>query len=166
LEAIEVRRLCRWVAGVGLVAVAVLLLKPVDASFGDDPLLRLQAFDRPLGSMATKVDCGSVFNSLGESSAAVTIYTIARDQACHREGWRRLIAAIAAASAVVVLTLLILVVSGPGGAEPPRPSGRPPRLASERPAHPPETGAGGRLGLGGSGSVSREAEDRSPSEPG
>jgi hypothetical protein len=106
------------VAGLGLLAVVVLMLKPVEASFGDDPLLRLQSFDRPLGSVATRVDCGTVTSSLGRRSPAASVYSIARDDACHRAGYRRLVAAVGAASVVVVLTLVLLVASSAGVAPP------------------------------------------------
>ncbi len=105
------RTLCGLVAGVGLLAVVVLMVKPVHASFGDDPLLRLQAFDPPLGSVPTEVDCGSVLSSLRGTSAPASLYTIARDEACHDEGYRRLIAAIAAGCVVLVMSLLLVSAS-------------------------------------------------------
>ncbi|MDQ4132221.1 MAG: hypothetical protein M3179_03220 [Actinomycetota bacterium] len=113
------RTLCGLVAGVGLLAVLVLMVKPVHATFDDDPLLRLQAFDPPLGSVPTEVDCGSVLSSLRGTSAPASLYTIARDEACHDEGYQRLIAAIAAGCVVLVLSLLLVSASRPDDAGPP-----------------------------------------------
>lgn len=103
------RTLCGLVAVLGLLAVVVLMVKPVHASFDDDPILRLQAFDRPVGALPTEVDCGSVLSSVRSTDAPATLYTIARDQACHDEGYRRLMAAIASACVVVILSLLLFV---------------------------------------------------------
>lgn len=133
MRSVRARTVCGLVACVGLLAAVVLMLKPVRASFGDDPLLRLQAFDRPLGSFPTEVDCGAVLTSLRSPSSAANLYTIARDGACHREGYRRLMAAIAAGVVVVVLSLSIVVASWP----PPPP--RPPRERKPRPERPRET---------------------------
>lgn len=103
------RTVCGLVAGVGLLAVVVLLVKPVHAGFEDDPILRLQAFDRPVGALPTEVDCGSALSAVRSSTGPASLYTIARDEACHDEGYRRLMVAVAAGSVVVVLTLLLLV---------------------------------------------------------
>lgn len=97
-------------------AVLLLLVKPVRASFGDDPLLRLQTFDRAPGALPTSVNCGSVPSSLRGVSPA-SIYTIARDNACRDSGYRRLMAAAAAAGVLVVLTAVYLVATNESGEE-------------------------------------------------
>lgn len=102
------RSLCALAATLGLLGVVLLLAKPVEASFADDPLLRLQGFDRAPGALATRVDCGSVPASLGSTSPA-TLYTLARDDACQREGRRRLVTALAAGALTVLISLVVAV---------------------------------------------------------
>jgi len=119
----------------GLIAVLLLLVKPVHADFGDDPLLRLQTFDRAPGALPTDVNCGSVPSSLRGVSPA-SIYTIARDNACHDAGYRRLMAAAAAAGVLVVLTGVYLVATTDSGEEGSGiwPAGAATRRAVPRPA--------------------------------
>jgi hypothetical protein len=59
--------------------------------------------------LPTEVDCGSALSAVRSSTGPASLYTIARDEACHEEGYRRLMVAVAAGSVVVALTLLLLV---------------------------------------------------------
>jgi len=87
--------LLRWkwlpaaIVGAGVGLVLLLLLTPVHASFGDDPVLRLQGFDQERSFLPTSVACGSAFGNLDVPSGTRTLYDVARDGACHRNGVRR-----------------------------------------------------------------------------
>lgn len=157
------RTVCGLVAGLGLLAVVVLLLKPVRASFDDDPILRLQAFDRPVGALPTEVDCGSALSAIRGSSAPASLYTIARDEACHEEGYRRLVAAIAAGTVVVVLTLLLLV--GSRASDEPAPRRRPRRYEPTQAAWA-KAGDGKTAEEGEPGQEREEAPALTPAEEG
>jgi len=75
--------------GAGLGLVLLLLITPVHASFADDPVLRLQGFDQERSFLPTSVGCGSAFANLDAPSGTRTLYDVARDDACHRNGVRR-----------------------------------------------------------------------------
>jgi len=85
-----------------LSAVAVVFL-PVEAAFGDDPILRLRSFDAASGGPATTVGCGSALTGLQGGADTVTLYGIARDRACRDASTRRVLIAVAAGAIVVLL---------------------------------------------------------------
>jgi hypothetical protein len=91
---------------VGLTVTTVLLLVPVRASFGDDPVLRLQGFDRQRSFLATSVSCGAAPSNLTAPEGTRTLYEVARDAACHREGVRRFWLAVAVGSVLIVGSVL------------------------------------------------------------
>ena len=93
---------------VGLLAAGASLSVPVDASFGDDPILRLRAFGRAQDAPVARVDCGTAIEGLRADDEPPTIYGLARERACQREAWRRTLSAAAAASVVLVLGFLAL----------------------------------------------------------
>ncbi len=99
------------VAGIvaGLVLSLALLLVPVRASFGDDPVLRLQGFDRQRSFLATSVSCGSPPSNLSAPEGTRTLYEVARDAACHRAGVRRVWLAGAVGALLVVGSLVAMV---------------------------------------------------------
>jgi hypothetical protein len=96
----------------GLLGMALLLLVPVRASFGDDPILRLQGFDRQRSFQPTTVGCGAAPSNLVAPVATGTLYDIARNDACHRAGVRRTWIAVATAAAMVVAGLAGIVLVG------------------------------------------------------
>ena len=94
-----------------MVIALLLLFVPVRATFAEDPILRLKAFDRQRTSLATEVDCGPAPSNVGEPSGSGSLYEIARDGACHRAGYRRFWLAIAVASTFVTGGLVGLVAA-------------------------------------------------------
>lgn len=99
----------RWVPLVGLLGglglAVVVLLVPVHASFGDDPVLRLQGFDRQRSFLPTTVDCGLPTSNLAAPVGTRSLYDVARDDACHRRGVRRFCVAIAGGAVVAAAGL-------------------------------------------------------------
>ncbi len=87
--------LLRWkwlpvaIVGAGVVLVLLLLVTPVHASFGDDPVLRLQGFDQERSFLPTSVACGNAITNLNVPNGTRTLYDVARDSACHHDGVRR-----------------------------------------------------------------------------
>ncbi len=83
----------RWlpltIVGAGVALVLLLLITPVHADFGDDPVLRLQGFDQQRSFLPTSVACGSALSNLNVPSGTRNLYDVARDNACHRDGLRR-----------------------------------------------------------------------------
>ena len=73
----------------GVVVAVLLLFLPLKASFADDPVLRLTGFDRQGPFEATEVDCGPAPANVGEPIGTGSFYDIARNDACHRVGYRR-----------------------------------------------------------------------------
>lgn len=108
------RVLSAAVMAAGMAVALLMLFVPVRASFADDPILRLKAFDRQRASLATEVDCGPAPSNVGEPQGTGSLYDIARDGACHRVGYRRFWSAIAVASTFVVGGLVALVASERG----------------------------------------------------
>ncbi len=98
-----------WLVIVGLAVTTLLLLLPVHVSFGDDPVLRLQGFDRQRSFLATSVSCGPAPSNLTAPEGIRTLYEVARDAACHRAGVRRVWLAVAVGSVLVVGSLLGMV---------------------------------------------------------
>ncbi len=105
------RVMCAGVMVAGMVVSLLMLFVPVRASFGDDPVLRLKAFDRQRTSLATEVDCGPAPSNVGEPSGSGSLYDIARDGACHRVGYRRFWLAVAVASTFMAAGLVGLVAA-------------------------------------------------------
>ncbi len=91
----------------GLVAGLAILLVPVDAAFGDDPLLRLQPFSPNLESPVTEVDCGRPVTNLGRRSGTLSLYDVAHDDACRSAAGRRAATAVAAVALIGVLGLIV-----------------------------------------------------------
>src|SRR5215213_6833365 len=89
------RQLSGALAVLGLVAALAILVVPVDAAFGDDPLLRLQPFSGNVESPATDVDCGRPVSVFGRRSAGLSLYDLAYDDACHSAASRRAVTALA-----------------------------------------------------------------------
>ena len=103
--------------GVALVVLGVLsglacLVVPVEAAFGDDPLLRLQPFSPGAASQVTEVDCGVPVTNLGRRSQGLSLYGVARDDACREAASRRAATAVAAAGVIGVLALLGVARTG------------------------------------------------------
>ena len=95
----------------GMVVSLLMLFVPVRASFGEDPILRLKAFDRQRTSLATEVDCGPAPSNVGEPTGGGSLYEIARDGACHRVGYRRFWLAVAVGATFVACGLVALVAT-------------------------------------------------------
>lgn len=95
----------------GLVIAVLMLFIPVRASFGDDPVLRFQGFDRQRSFLPTEVDCGPAPANVGEPAGTGSIYDIARDDACHRVGYRRFWLAIAVAATFLAGGFVALVAA-------------------------------------------------------
>lgn len=83
------------IMGAGLGLVLLLLASPVHASFGDDPVLRLQGFDQQRSFLPTSVSCGRAISNLNVPTGTRTLYDVARDAACHHNGVRRFWASLA-----------------------------------------------------------------------
>ena len=95
----------------GFVLALGLLFVPVRASFGDDPVLRLQGFDRQRSFLATSVSCGAAPSNLVAPEGTRTLYEVARDAACHRAGVRRVWVAAALGSLLVIGGFLAMVMT-------------------------------------------------------
>ncbi len=95
----------------GVVLSVGLLVVPVRASFGDDPVLRLQGFDRQRSFLATSVSCGAAPSNLVAPEGTRTLYEVARDAACHRAGVRRVWVAAALGSLLVIGGFLGIVTA-------------------------------------------------------
>ena len=102
------RRLTAAVAVLGMLAGMSILVLPVRAAFGDDPLLRLQPFSPALDRVATEVDCGAPLGNLGRRSDGLSLYGLARDGACRDAASRRVATAVAAMAVIGLLGLVIL----------------------------------------------------------
>ncbi len=89
----------------GLAGAAAMLLLPVDAAVGGDPLLRFRSFDAAPAA-AGNVDCGPVLGDTSDDQAKVDLFGLAREEACRQAADRRMLSA-GAAGAIVVLTGLL-----------------------------------------------------------
>lgn len=96
-------------AGVGL--VLLLLVTPVHASFGNDPVLRLQGFDQERSFLPTSVSCGSAISNLNVPTGTSALYDVARDTACHRNGVRRFWLSVAFGGVLVAAGLTVAVTA-------------------------------------------------------
>jgi hypothetical protein len=102
------RRLTAALAVLGLLTALAFLVMPLEVSFGDDPLLRLQPFSPGLVEVATEVDCGSAVSNLGRRSDGLSLAGLARDDACRDEATLRAATAVATTAVIGVLGLLTL----------------------------------------------------------
>lgn len=108
------RRLSAALAILGVAAGLAFLVVPVDAGLTGDPLLRFQPFSPGLASAATSVNCGVPVGNLGRRASGLSIYELARSDACRDAASRRLATALAVASVVGVLGLIGLAGARPG----------------------------------------------------
>lgn len=97
------------IAVLGLLSSFAMLLVPVNAAFGDDPLLRLRSVGGPAPDV--EVDCGNAIGSL-DGSGGVTLYDLARDSACRSAASRRVAIAVAVGALLVLTGSLALVTRG------------------------------------------------------
>ncbi len=102
------RRLGAAFPVLGVLAAVSVLVLPVRAAFGDDPLLRLQPFSPGMDRVATEVDCGAALGNLGRRSDGLSLYGLARDGACREEASKRVATAVAVVAVVGMLGLLTL----------------------------------------------------------
>lgn len=93
--------------GAGAVLLLLLLVAPVRASFGDDPVLRLQGFDAARSFLPTSVSCGIAPANLATPSGTRSLYDVARDRACHRNSVRRFWMAFAFGGVLVAAGLTL-----------------------------------------------------------
>lgn len=96
----------------GLILAVLMLLVPVSASFSDDIILNLRSFDRQRSILPTDVDCGPAPANVLAPDGASTLYDIARDNACHRVGYRRFWLAIATGAMFISGGLVGLAAAG------------------------------------------------------
>ncbi len=99
------------IVGAGVALVLLLLITPVHANFGDDPVLRLQGFDQERSFLPTSVACGSAFSNLDVPTGTRTLYDVARDDACHRDGVRRFWLSFAFGGVLVSAGLTVAAVA-------------------------------------------------------
>ena len=103
------RQLSAAAAVLGVLAGLAVVVLPVRAAFGDDPLLRLQPFSASaLDQAVTEVDCGAAVDNLGRRSEGVSLYGLARDGACREAASRRVATALAAMAVIGLLGLVSL----------------------------------------------------------
>src|SRR5688500_10095399 len=88
------RQLSATLPVLGVLAGLAILVVPVEAAFADHPLLRLQPFSPSLASAVTEVDCGVPVSSLGRRSEGLSLYGLARDDACREAAVRRVATAV------------------------------------------------------------------------
>ena len=100
------RQLSATLPVLGILAALAIVVLPVEAAFADHPLLRLQPFSSALASAVTEVDCGVAVTSLGRRSDGLSIYGLARDDACREAAARRVATAVAAAAVIGLLGLI------------------------------------------------------------
>jgi hypothetical protein len=105
------RRLSAALALLGLVAGLAFLFVPVDAAFANDPLLRFQPFSPGLATAGTRVDCGAPLANLARRAEGLSIYELARTDACRSAASRRAATAVAAAAVIGLLGLIGLAGS-------------------------------------------------------
>jgi hypothetical protein len=109
------RQLSAAAAVLGVLAGLAVVVLPVRAAFGDDPLLRLQPFSAPAVDRAvTEVDCGAAVGNLGRRSDGVSLYGRARDGACREEASKRVATAVAVVAVIGALGLVTLAANRTG----------------------------------------------------
>lgn len=92
----------------GILAGFAIVVVPVEAAFADHPLMRLQPFSPALAAAVTEVDCGVPVSSLSRRSDGVSLYGLARDDACREAASRRVATAVAAAAVIGLFGLIVL----------------------------------------------------------
>ena len=107
------RQLSVALAMLGVLAGLAFLVVPVEAAFADHPLLRLAPFSPALEQAVTAVDCGVPLGNLGRRSDGVSLYGLARDDACRDAASRRVATAVAAAAVIGLLGLVALAGARP-----------------------------------------------------
>jgi hypothetical protein len=118
------RRLCQLLVLAGLAIFVGAAFSRVHADFSQDPLLRLQGFGREAGPVPTTASCGSAISNLAEPGAGGTLYSIARDSACHDVARRRVAIGLAGGLALAVAGFAGVILLEGGDAEPATPSAR------------------------------------------
>jgi hypothetical protein len=96
----------------GVLAGVAILVLPVEAAFAGDPLLRLEAFGSAPAQATSGVDCGSPVANLARRYGGLSLYSVAKDQACHDASSRR----VATAVAVVGILGLLGAIGATGAA--------------------------------------------------
>jgi len=89
----------------GVLAAAAFLVVPVDAAFAADPLLRYARFGAPEPTV-TDIRCGAPVSNLLRRSDGVSLYGLARDDACRAAASRRVATALAAGALIAVFGTL------------------------------------------------------------
>lgn len=110
------RRLTAAVGVLGFAAALAFLLMPLEVTFGDDPLLRLQPFSPALERAITEVDCGNAVGSLGRRSEELSLAAVARADACRDGATVRAASAVATAAVIGALGLVTLAGARARGA--------------------------------------------------
>ena len=105
------RTLSVTLALLGLLAALAILFLPVEASFDDDPLLRLEPFSPALAAAVTDVDCGVPVSNFGRRSEGLNLSDLALANACRNAAGRRAATAVAAAGVIGLLGLIVLTGS-------------------------------------------------------
>lgn len=105
-DRLSTRQLSAALAVVGILGGLAFLVVPVEAAFADHPLLRLHPFSPALERAATEVDCGVPVRNLGRRPDGVSLYGLARADACRDAAGRRAATGVAAAAVTGVLGLL------------------------------------------------------------
>ena len=100
------RQLSATLPVLGMLAGLAILVVPVDAAFADHPLLRLQPFSPSLAAAVTEVDCGVPLTNLGRRSDGVSLYGLARDDACREAAVRRVATAVAVVAVIGLFGLI------------------------------------------------------------
>ena len=102
------RGLCLALAAIGAVSAVALVVLPVQAAFGADPLLRLHSLGNGPVEATSQVSCGSAVGNLTRSAEGVSLYGLARDEACQRASTRRVATGIAGGGVIAALALVAL----------------------------------------------------------
>jgi hypothetical protein len=89
-----------------MIAGLALLVVPVRASFGADPLLRLEPAGTGLPGPTIDVSCGTPLASVRRTGGGLSLYGLAKDAACHRAASRRVATAAAVAAVLGLVGLL------------------------------------------------------------
>ena len=100
------RRLSVALTLLGLLAGLAILLLPVETTFDDDPLFRLEPFSPALASAVTDVDCGVPVSNFGRRSQGLNLSDLALANACREAAGRRAATAVAAVGVIGLLGLI------------------------------------------------------------
>ncbi len=105
------RKLSATLSLLGVVAGLAFLVLPVQAAFGDDPLMRLEPFSPGMASAVPNVDCGRPVSNFGRRSEGLSLYNLASVEACQDAAGRRAATAVAVAAVIGLLGLIGLAAS-------------------------------------------------------